>query len=352
MRDDPSLRERPVAVGARPEQRGVVATCNYAARRFGVHSAMPMGQALRLCPDLVIVPTDIEKYRAVSRAVRAIFERYTPLIEPLSLDEAYLDVSAVQQHRGSATAMARSIRNAVRDEVGITISAGIAPNKFLAKIASDWRKPDGQFTIAPAEVSTFVHSLPVDKLFGVGSVTAQRMFDAGHHTCGDLQSLSQAELTHLYGKFGIRLFDLCRGIDPRPVRTHRERKSLSVERTYAKDLPGLADCLNAVPALHAELQQRLAAAALSTAISGCFIKVRFDDFTTTTVANSGRLPSATTFVELLRNGWQRRRRPVRLLGLGVRLHTTQNDEQQQLQLFPNETATDPAAPSSARTSAP
>jgi len=185
MRDDPSLRDLPLAVGGSPDKRGVVATCNYKAREYGVHSAMPTSRAVRLCPELVIVRGDMKKYAEVSAQVREIFERFTDVIEPLSLDEAFLDVSAKREYGGSATRMAQALRKHVREELKITISAGIAPNKFLAKIASDWNKPDGQFTIAPADVAEFVAQLPVEKLFGVGSVTAARMHAAGLTTCSD-----------------------------------------------------------------------------------------------------------------------------------------------------------------------
>ena len=167
VRDDPCLAGRPLAVGGRPERRGVVATCNYEARAFGIHSAMAMAQALRRCPDLVVLPPDFPRYRRVAEQIRTIFRDFTPLVEPLSLDEAFLDVSASPRHGGSATRIAEEIRARVRGEVGITVSAGVAPNKFLAKVASDWRKPDGLFVIPPTAVDAFVRALPVRRLFGV-----------------------------------------------------------------------------------------------------------------------------------------------------------------------------------------
>ncbi len=188
MRDDPSLREVPLAVGG-DGGRGVVTTCNYKARAYGVRSAMPGSEARRLCPGLVTVPTDMGRYRAVSQQVMAILREMTDLVEPLSLDEAFLDVSDVTDHKGSATLMARHLRERVRREVGITISAGVAPNKFLAKIASDWEKPDGLFVIRPEDVEGFVQGLPVEKLFGVGQVTASKLHALGVKTCGDMQAL-------------------------------------------------------------------------------------------------------------------------------------------------------------------
>lgn len=331
MRDDPSLKGKPIAVGGSPTGRGVVATCSYEARRFGVHSAMPMAEALRRCPDLIVVRTDMAKYRAVSKDVHEIFSDYTDLIEPLSLDEAFLDVSGVEQCGGSATLMAEEIRTRVRDNLGITISAGIAPNKFLAKVASDWRKPDGQFTVTPDDVQGFVRELPVTKLFGVGSVTAGKMARSGLNTCADLEALGAAELSLRFGKFGVRLWDLCRGVDNRPVRPDRVRKSVSVERTYAEDKPGLASCLDQLPSLFEELGQRVAKANCGGRIKALTVKMRFAGFETTTVTRQGSGLSQKLFGELMEEAWARGERPVRLLGLGVSVNT--DDVARQLVLF-------------------
>ena len=327
MRDNPALRGVPLAVGGQPDKRGVVATCNYDARAFGVHSAMPMSQALRLCPDLTVLAPNMAKYKAESAKVMDIFRDYTDLVEPLSLDEAFLDVSDCQAARGSATLIAEEIRRRVHREVGITVSAGIAPNKFLAKIASDWNKPDGQFTITPDEVAEFVQQLPVNKLFGVGSVTAGRMAELGLTTCGDLQRLPITDLTRHFGKFGVRLYELCRGQDERPVRTRRLRKSLSAERTYAVDLPDLAACQTALADLVDELETRIERAACRTAITHRTIKVRFAGFETTTAAFSGTDTGLQAYLELLATAWQRGSRPVRLLGVGVKLDTDSNENQ-------------------------
>ncbi|MGB0318409.1 MAG: DNA polymerase IV, partial [Pseudomonadales bacterium] len=247
MRDDPSLRGRPVAVGGSPDGRGVVATCSYEARRFGVRSAMPMAQALRLCPELVVLRTRMDKYKEASEAVQSIFRRFTDRIEPLSLDEAFLDVTGSVLFNGSATRIAEAIRRAVREELGLTVSAGVAPNKFLAKIASDWRKPDGLFVLKPDEVDAFVRRLPVEKLFGVGPRTAEKLHRLGLRSCEDLRTLDLPTLTERFGVFGKRLFDLARGQDERPVQPHRVRKSLSVERTFSEDLATEAACLALFP---------------------------------------------------------------------------------------------------------
>lgn len=233
MRDDTTLRGVPLAVGG-ADGRGVVTTCNYRARAFGVRSAMPGAEARRLCPELVTVPVDMARYRAVSKQVMAIFRELTETIEPLSLDEAYLDVTGLEAHKGSATLMAQYLRERVRREVGITVSAGVAPNKFLAKIASDWEKPDGLFVIRPEDVAPFVEVLAVEKLFGVGKVTAGRLHNMGIATCGDLREWSQEGLVQAFGRQGLRFYAMARGEDNRPVVVTRNVKSVSVERLFLR----------------------------------------------------------------------------------------------------------------------
>lgn len=330
MRDDPSLRELPIAVGGSASRRGVIATCNYAARSYGLHSAMPMAQALRLCPDLVVVPTNMEKYRVESQRVQSIFYDYTDLVEPLSLDEAFLDVSQCPLHQGSATRIATEIRDRVREEVGITISAGIAPNKFLAKIASDWDKPDGQFTITPAEIDAFMVDLPVANIFGVGSVTVKKMATMNIRTCGDLQRISAADLAKRFGKFGTRLHQLCRGQDDRPVSINRIRKSISTERTFAADLPSFAACCDQLELLFDDLQKRIDKARCQHHIKSRTLKLRFQGFDTTTVASVGQEVSRTAYRELLATAWERQQKPVRLIGLGVQLREADNPDQTSL----------------------
>jgi len=319
MRDDPLLRGKPLAVGGASERRGVVATCNYEARRFGIHSAMPTATALRRCPQLIVVSPRMEVYRQVSRQVQAIFRDYTELIEPLSLDEAFLDVSAVSVCQGSATLMARQIRERVRSELGITLSAGIAPNKFLAKIASDWNKPDGQYVIRPEDVDDFVRQLSVRKLFGVGKVTAARLETLGVVNCEQLRGFSEADLTRHFGSFGPRLYQLARGIDERPVKVERQRKSVSVETTYPQDLLGLEHCLPEIAVLFAQLLQRWEPLAERYQVAGCFVKLKFNNFMVTTAEHASQDYAAASFAGLLQQAWQRHQRPVRLIGLGLRL---------------------------------
>ncbi|MBC7499722.1 MAG: DNA polymerase IV [Herminiimonas sp.] len=319
IRDDPVLRGRPVAVGGRADQRGVVATCNYEARHFGVHSAMATAQAMKRCPDLVVLPPAMEKYRIASRQILAIYSDYTDLVEPLSLDEAFLDVSHATQCSGSGTLIAREIRARIAATVGIVASAGVAPNKFLAKIASDWNKPDGLFVIRPHEIDAFVAVLPVKKLYGVGKVTAARLNRLGVQTCNDLRAWTVRDLQHHFGKFGQRLHDLCRGIDLREVNIDRERKSVSVEETYVTDLPDLVACIAELPALIALLVARVERAEAARFINRLTIKMRFSDFRQTTVECVASAIDAALLEKLIATGFQRGQRPVRLLGVGVRL---------------------------------
>jgi DNA polymerase-4 len=320
MRDDPALRNVPLAVGGRPGQRGVVATCNYEARSFGVHSAMATAQALKRCPGLVVVPPAMEKYRIASKQIFAIYREYADVVEPLSLDEAYLDVSEASLRTGmSATAMAAEIRQRVAAAVGITVSAGVAPNKFLAKIASDWRKPDGLFTIRPAAVDAFVAALPVKKLHGVGRVTAEKLANLGVDTCADLRDWSLLRLQQQFGKFGERLYQLCRGIDERAVCATRVAKSISVEETFAVDRPDLPACMRELPMLVDKLMDRVRRAHAEHATGKLFLKIRFADFQQTTIECLALQPQPALFEQLLHTAWQRGLKPVRLLGVGVRL---------------------------------
>jgi DNA polymerase-4 len=338
MRDNPALRGKPIAVGGSPERRGVVATCNYEAREFGIHSAMASATARRLCPDLIIIRTDMEKYRLASSQIHEIFQRYTDLIEPLSLDEAFLDVSDCDEFRGSATRIAEAIRNEVREVVGITISAGIAPNKFLAKIASDWNKPDGQFAVLPNDVDDFVAKLAVKKLHGVGKVTAAKMHRLNLRTCKDLQNFGADALTEHFGSFGERLFELSRGIDNRPVSTDRIRKSVSVENTFDTDLPDLDSSLEAMLGLLPKLELRLKRLDNHYAIKKQFVKLKFHDFVTTTVEMLSEDTNPENYHTLCEQGFARGERAVRLIGVVVRVEPLENSAEvvsgDQLSLLP------------------
>lgn len=322
VRDDPSLRGRPVAVGGDPGRRGVIATCNYEARRYGVRSATPSSQALRLCPELVILKPDFDRYRRVSSQIQAIFRQYTSVIEPLSLDEAFLDVSTSELFNNSATRIAMALRQQVVEQVGITVSAGVAPNKFLAKIASDWHKPDGLYVIRPEQIEAFVRQLPVEKIFGVGRVTAQKLHDLGVTTCEQLQGLSRRDLATHFGSFGERLWQLSRGIDDRPVQSSRRRKSVSVERTFSEDRSSATQWQDALPDLMEALQQRMRRLDPHYLVQGLLVKVRYADFTSATRETSANLLDEGVFRKLLNEQWEKRGEPVRLIGIGVRLKDT------------------------------
>lgn len=332
MRDFPEYRDVPLAIGGRSDRRGVIATCNYAARAFGVRSAMATGHAQKLCPDLVVIPGRMAEYKAVSAQIMNIYREVTDLIEPLSIDEAYLDVSDVTLHEGSATRIAQWLKTRVHAETGITISAGVAPNKFLAKVASDWRKPDGLYVIRPHEVELFVAALPVSKLHGVGAKTTEKLQRMGIKTCADLRSRSRQKLVEHFGRFGEQLYELARGIDDRPVVVSRERKSVSVEHTYPVDLPGLQECYAQLPDLVAELQTRFERYR-ERGLQGVFVKLKACDFTQTTIEQHTTHVSTDLLQALMAKGFERLNKPVRLLGVGFRLPDEENRAVEQLSLW-------------------
>lgn len=316
----PDLKGKPLGVGGSANSRGVLCTASYEARRFGVRSAMPSSQAVRLCPSLILVPPNFSLYKKESQAVREIFQRYTSIIQPLSLDEAYLDVTEAALNRGSATQIARDIRADIARELNLTASAGIAPNKFLAKIASDWKKPNGQFVIRPHEIDAFMLELKIEKIWGVGKVTAKKMHELGLFTCVDLQKAEPFWLKKWFGSRAQELSQLARGIDHRPVETHQERKSLTVEETFSKDLTTLEACLKEVPSLYKDWEGRMLKQKEKSQIRGWVAKIKFSDFSSTTHEQSHReWPTQENFMQLVKTAWERRREPVRLLGLGVRL---------------------------------
>ena len=333
MREDPRLRGIPMAVGGSEQRRGVISTCNYEARRFGVHSAMASAHAKRLCPQLLIVPSNFDLYREAAQQLRDIFHQYTDDVEPLSLDEAFLDVSESDRCRGSATLIAEDIRQKVAKEIGITVSAGVSCNKFLAKVASDWQKPNGLTVVEPHQVKEFVQQLPVKRIFGVGKVTAQKLHRLGVETCGQLQAWDKVELTQHFGSMGVRMYELCRGIDNRTVKSNWRRKSLSVEHTYPMDLNDARRCLAEVPALFMQLHSRLRRLDNAYRIVKGFVKVKFNDFTTTTLERMGSKAILDDYRSLCADAFERGKRPVRLLGLGVRLLDEEQRDQQQLCLF-------------------
>lgn len=330
--DNPQLKNQPIAVGGLPSHRGVIATASYEARKFGVRSAMPSAKALQLCPELQLIQTNMEKYRQVSKKIMSIYQQYSDLVEPLSLDEAYIDVTGSVLFDGSATRIAEAIRKQVVDETGITVSAGVAPNKFLAKIASDWQKPDGCFTIAPKDVDEFMHQLPVSRIFGVGPVTASKLKELGVETCGQLQNWSVFDFKSHLGHFGQTLYELCRGIDSRKVTPVRQRKSISVENTYVNDLRTQSECYDAINELIEKLHRRIERANIAHQIHKIFLKIRFNDFRSTTIEAIDHHIEAGRFYRLFDVAYERAAKPVRLLGVGIRLSPLENVEEQ-LSLF-------------------
>jgi DNA polymerase-4 len=315
VRDRPSLRGKPVGVGGARDRRGVLTTCNYEARKFGVRSAMPTFMALQRCPDLIVLPTRFDVYRREAAVIRGILHRFTSVIEPLSLDEAYLDVTA---HPGAPGPLAQVIRGTIFRKTKLTSSAGIGPNKLIAKIASEINKPNGQLEVKPEEVHGFMQGLPVRKIWGIGEKSERKLEELGVKTCGDLQRFSRPELVDLFGKFGLDLYDLCRGIDHRPVEPDRPRKSLSTEETFAIDLTTLEQCEEKLEELFQDLMADLAQKESTRDITKIFVKLKFNDFTRTTAERAGLAPALQDFQALLNEAFSRTGKPVRLIGIGVR----------------------------------
>jgi len=332
VRDNPELRGLPIAVGGSATRRGVIATASYEARKFGVRSAMASATALKRCPDLILIPGRMSVYREASRQMRDIFAEYTDLIEPLSLDEAFLDVSLCRQCKGSATLIAREIRQRIENSVGITVSAGIAPNKFIAKIASDWDKPNGQTVVTPDQIDAFMADLPVKHIWGVGKVTAARLEKLGIKTCADVRNYDIFQFVQQFGQFGEHIHKLAHGIDNRPVVSEWRRKSVSVENTYEQDLPDLQSCIEQLPALLESLQKRIDNLDDDYRIHNCFLKMKFRDFNQTTVERQDTTPILDDLSKLCEQAWERGNIPVRLLGIGVKLDDL-TEGSGQLELF-------------------
>ena len=276
QRDFPEYRGKPIVVGGSPDGRGVVATASYEARQFGIHSAMSSRRAIQLCPQAIFVRPRFDAYKKASVSIREIFNRYTDLIEPLSLDEAYLDVTTDKLNIGSALEIARQIKDAIRDELNLSASAGVSSNKFVAKIASDMNKPDGLTFIGPSKIEAFMARLPVEKFFGVGKVTADKMKKMGLHHGADLKKMSEQELIRKFGKTGKFYYKIVRGIDDRPVQPHRLTKSLSVEDTFGQDLVEPDELFTELEQIAEKVAERLEKNNLKG--KTLTLKIKFDDF--------------------------------------------------------------------------
>jgi len=319
QRDNPSLRGKPVVVGGQPNRRGVVAAASYEARAFGVYSAMSMSRAVRLCPSLMIVPPDFSRYKAASSIIFGIYREVTPLVEPLSLDEAYLDVTENNWNEPLATPVARRLKQRILAETGLTASAGVAPNKFLAKIASGWKKPDGLTVIAPDRIEPFLQQLPVDALWGVGPVTARKLRSRGISRLVDVRAVEDRLLRDAVGSMADWLRQLANGVDDRAVVAHQEAKSSGSENTYPEDLTDLETIRGEITSMAEQavawLERKDLLARTVT------IKVRYSDFSTVTrshTAPATRNPSDVTERALqLLGKTAAGERPIRLLGVSV-----------------------------------
>src|SRR5438874_1270656 len=319
VRDQPSLKGKPVGVGGARDRRGVLTTCNYEARKFGVRSAMPTFMALQRCPHLIVLPTRFDVYRREAAIIRGILYQFTSIIEPLSLDEAYLDVSV---HATAPAGLAQEIRSAIFRTMKLTSSAGIGPNKLIAKIASEINKPNGQFEVTPEQVPAFMEKLPLRKMWGIGEKTEKKLEELGVKTCGELQRFSRPDIVDLFGKFGLDLYDLCRGVDHRLVEPDRPRKSLITEETFPVDLTTLEQCEEKLEDLFQEMMADLAQKEATRSITKIFVKLKFNDFTRTTAERAGLAPTLQDFRSLLDEAFARTGKPVRLIGLGVRFAET------------------------------
>jgi len=334
QRDFPELRGKPVVVGGSPNSRGVVAAASYEARKYGIHSAMPASKAVRLCPHLVIQRHRFPIYREISKQIRDIFYSYTPLVEPLSLDEAFLDVTDVFESYGSAQQIGKEIKDQIKAETELTCSVGVAPNKFIAKIASDYDKPDGFYVVSPNKVKAFLADLPVKTIWGVGKASAGKLNEMGVETIHDLRKFELHELIHHFGKWGARLYDLARGIDERPVSPSRESKSMSRETTFDKDIYELSELIEILDRLADRVCEDLKSESLRART--IHIKLRYGDFTTITRSHS--LKEAIDNPEIIKEAARLLltykvvldQRGARLIGVGL---SNFEVEQQQPSLF-------------------
>jgi len=330
QRDNPDLRGKPVIVGGRPGSRGVVAACSYEARKYGIRSAMPSSQAAKLCPNAIFVKPRFEAYREASNAIHAVFRQHTLIIEPLSLDEAYLDVTQRAKEIGTATEVAMQIKKQIKLAVNLTASAGVSYNKFLAKIASDMDKPNGIYIIRPQEAEAFVGQLEIRKFFGVGKVTEKKMHALNIFTGKDLKALSQSELQSYFGKSGDYYYDIVRGVDDRPVRAHRVRKSIGAERTFSENETDKRLIWQQLQSLAERVEQTLSEKKLQA--KTITLKVKYADFVLNTRSKtlsfslSSKKQMLDELPELLKKT-EVGQRAIRLVGISVSGLKNENQNQ-------------------------
>jgi len=338
VRENPALRGKPLGIGGPANSRSVLCTASYEARKFGVRAAMPSSKAVRLCPQLILIPPRMSLYKQESQKVFEIFRRFTDKIQPLSLDEGYLDVTDSAQVPGEATRIAQEIRRLVFSELNLTVSAGVAPNKFLAKIASDWRKPNGIFVLPPEKVASFMPDLKIEKIPGIGKVSAVRFHEMNLFTCGDLQKLPLWDLKRHFGSRALELYSLSRGEDSREVESHWDRKSFTVEETLDKDVVSFEQAQPLIVELYSQWKSRFEKRDFSHLIDGAVVKLKFSDFQGTTRERKiAEVPTLAHFQNLFREAWNRSDKAVRLLGLGVKLGSPA-EKIPQLSLFGSESS--------------
>ena len=329
IRDNPNLKNKPVAVGGKANERGVLTTCNYIARKYGLHSAMSSKTAIQLCKNLIILPVDIAKYRKTSNEIFKIFKCYSGKIEPVSIDEAFLDVSESGYCQGDPEEMARQIRSCIKNDFGITASAGISSNKLIAKICSDWKKPDNQFSICDDEIQNFIKTVSLKSIPGIGRVNFQKCKNLNMKSCSDMQKMSKDELIKIFGSYGYTLFNLVRGIDNRELETNRIRKSISVEDTFLHDLNDTNSCKQQLSILYIKLIERCKSSNVSTnEVREIFLKIKFNDFEIITRQKKSCNIELNEFNSLFDSNLVKIIKPIRLLGIGFRLNSKKEESSQ------------------------
>ena len=329
IRDNPNLQNKPVAVGGKANERGVLTTCNYLARKYGLHSAMSSKTATQLCKELIILPVDITKYRKISKEIFKIFKCYSRKIEPVSIDEAFLDVSESGYCQGDPEEMAKQIRSCIKADFGITASAGISSNKLIAKICSDWKKPDNQFSICDDEIQNFIKTVSLKSIPGIGRVNFKKCTTLNMTSCSDMQKISKDELIRIFGSYGYTLFNLVRGIDNREIETNRTRKSISVEDTFLHDLNDTTLCVQQLSILYTKLIERCKSSNVNTNdVREIFLKIKFNDFETITRQKKSLKIELNEFKNLFDSNIVKIVKPIRLLGIGFRLNDKKEEPSQ------------------------